>query len=72
MQAYETNVMRYFHQDWYAQFYGTEPTEKFRVIIGCTNGSGNYGPTRQIPGQLSIRKLPAVLANILMARRNES
>ena len=51
MQAYETNVMRYFHQDWYAQFYGTEPTEKFRVIIGCTNGSGNYGPTRQIPGQ---------------------
>ena len=43
LQAYEKNVMKFFHQDWYPQFYGTEPTEQFRVIIGFTNGGGNYG-----------------------------
>ena len=51
MRTYETNVMQYFHQDWYARFYGTEPTEKFRVVIGFTNGGGNYGPSRQLIGQ---------------------
>ena len=51
LQAYEENVMKYFHQDWYHQFYGTEPTERFRVIIGFTNGGGNYGAYRQMTGQ---------------------
>ena len=51
LQAYEENVMKYFHQDWYHQFYGTEPTEQFRVIIGFTNGGGNYGTNRQMIGQ---------------------
>lgn len=51
MRTYEANVMQYFHQDWYARFYGTEPTEKFRVVIGFTNGGGNYGPSRQLIGQ---------------------
>ena len=49
MRAYEQNVMRYFHQEWYPQFYGQEPTEQFRVLIGFTNGGGNYGPSRQLP-----------------------
>ncbi len=49
--TYEQNVMKYFHQDWYPHFYGTEPREKFGVIIGFTNGGGNYGPSRQLPGQ---------------------
>ena len=48
LRTYETNVMQYFHQEWYARFYGTEPTEKFRVVIGFTNGGGNYGPHRQL------------------------
>ncbi|MBR5656572.1 MAG: DUF4932 domain-containing protein [Prevotella sp.] len=51
LRTYEANVMKYFHQDWYARFYGTEPTEQFRVVIGFTNGGGNYGPSRQLPGQ---------------------
>ena len=51
MRTYEANVMQHFHQDWYARFYGTEPTEKFRVVIGFTNGGGNYGPSRQLTGQ---------------------
>lgn len=51
LKTYETNVMSHFHQDWYARFYGTSPTERFRVIIGFTNGGGNYGPSRQLTGQ---------------------
>ena len=51
LRTYEQNVMQYFHQDWYTHFYGTEPTERFRVVIGFTNGGGNYGPSRQLPGQ---------------------
>ena len=49
LRTYEQNVMQYFHQDWYPRFYGTEPTERFRVVIGFTNGGGNYGPSRQLP-----------------------
>ena len=51
LQQYQTNVMKYFNQDWYSRFYGTEPGEKFRLIIGFTNGGSNYAATRQIPGQ---------------------
>lgn len=51
MRTYETNVMQYFHQDWYARFYGSEPKEDFRIVIGFTNGGGNYGPSRQLLGQ---------------------
>ena len=51
LRTYEQNVMQYFHQDWYPRFYGTEPTELFRVVIGFTNGGGNYGPSRHLPGQ---------------------
>ena len=51
IRLYENNVMQYFHQDWYARFYGMAPEETFRVIIGFTNGGGNYGPSRQLPGQ---------------------
>ena len=51
LHTYEQNVMQYFHQEWYPRFYGTEPTELFRVVIGFTNGGGNYGPSRQLPGQ---------------------
>jgi len=50
-QLYEDNVMPYFNQSWYSKFYGTQPTDRFRVVIGFTNGGGNYGPKRQLPGQ---------------------
>lgn len=51
LKAYETNVMNYFHQDWYPRFYGVAPTDRFRIVIGFTIGGGNYGPSRQLPGQ---------------------
>lgn len=50
LRKYDTNVMQYFLQDWYARFYGEEPSEKYRVIIGFTNGGQNYGADRQVPG----------------------
>ena len=51
LHLYESNVMPFFKQEWYSKFYGCEPIEKFRVIIGFTNGGGNYGPSRQLAGQ---------------------
>lgn len=51
LKAYETSVMTYFHQEWYARFYGTAPTDRFRIVIGFTCGGGNYGPRCQLPGQ---------------------
>ena len=51
LQQYEAKVMQYFNQDWYPRFYGTEPGEIFRLIIGFTNGGGNYGVNRQLPGK---------------------
>lgn len=51
LKSFETNVMQFFHQDWYAQFYGTEPTELFRIVIGFTYGDHNNGVSRQLKGQ---------------------
>ena len=53
LRQYETNVMRYFNQEWYALFYGTEPGEIFRIIVGFTNGGQNYGANREVPGKPS-------------------
>jgi hypothetical protein len=51
LETYRNNVMLYFHQDWYSQFYGMTPEETFTVIIGLTNGGNNYGAIRQFPDQ---------------------
>ena len=51
LETYRNNVMLYFHQDWYSQFYGMTPEETFTVIIGFTNGGNNYGASRQFPDQ---------------------
>ena len=51
MKSFEENVMQFFHQEWYARFYGTEPTEQFRVIVGFTYGDNNNGVARQLKGQ---------------------
>ena len=51
LQQYQANVMKYFNQDWYSRFYGTELGEVFRLIVGFTNGGSNYAATREIPGQ---------------------
>lgn len=51
VEAYKTNVMGLLRQEWYPAFYGTAPEETFRVIIGCTNGGGNYGANRACRGR---------------------
>lgn len=50
-EVYDCNVISKFNQEWYEKFYGVEPTEKFKVIIGFVNGGGNYGPSCQLPNQ---------------------
>lgn len=51
VKDYEAKVMSYFHQDWYTRFYGTEATERFRIVIGFAFGDQNYGVARQLKGQ---------------------
>ena len=34
---------------WYLNFYGKEPVEKFKIVIGLGNGGGNYGPDIEYP-----------------------
>ena len=48
---FDTNVISKFNQNWYEQFYGVPPTDNFEIILGFTNGGGNYGPSRQLPGK---------------------
>ena len=50
-EIFNSNVISKFNQSWYEQFYGTEPTENFEVIIGFVNGGGNYGPSRRLLGK---------------------
>ena len=51
LQVFNDSVMAHFDQEWYTRFYGTPPTEQFRIIIGFTNGPCNYGPSRKLTGQ---------------------
>lgn len=48
---FDTNVISKFNQNWYELFYGVPPTDNFEIILGFTNGGGNYGPSRQLPGK---------------------
>ena len=44
--------MGYIHPEWYSRFYnGSEPTERFHLIIGFTYGTTNNNASRQLPGQ---------------------
>ncbi|TDO20060.1 DUF4932 domain-containing protein [Pedobacter duraquae] len=38
-------AFRDFDQSWYAKYYGTKPTEAYKIVIGMGNGGGNYGPS---------------------------
>ena len=52
LKAYEANVAVNIHPEWYNRFYyGTEPTDKFRLIIGFNYGMTNNGVSRKLPGQ---------------------
>lgn len=48
--SYQHNVIHHFDINWYADFYGHKPQERFSVIIGFCNGGGNYGVNRHIKG----------------------
>lgn len=49
--VFNANVLSKFNQGWYEKFYGMPPTDNFEIIIGFTNGGGNYGPSRNLPGE---------------------
>ena len=38
-------VLANFNQPWYFSYYGIKPKDQFTIIIGCSNGGGNYGPS---------------------------
>ena len=48
---FDSNVTSKFNPNWYKQFYGMSPADNFEIIIGFTNGGGNYGPSCQLPGR---------------------
>lgn len=43
-KAYSDSILSKFKQDWYVKFYGKEPNEDYKIVIGYGNGGGNYGP----------------------------
>ncbi|MBO4549267.1 MAG: DUF4932 domain-containing protein, partial [Bacteroidaceae bacterium] len=52
LKTYQTSVVPHIHPEWYSKFFnGTEPTDRFRAIIGFTYGTTNNGAWRQLPGQ---------------------
>ncbi len=51
IRIYKDSVMGLFHENWFSEFYGTEPSEEFSVIIGFCNGGANYGPSRHLAGK---------------------
>lgn len=44
------DVLSGFDESWYDRFYGTESLGTFHIVIGLTNGGGNYGPKRTLKG----------------------
>jgi hypothetical protein len=41
--------------NWYTEFYGNQPNEKFIIVNGLGNGGGNYGPSVKLPnGQKEV------------------
>ena len=56
-------VLSLINEKWYPEFYGTEPTETFNVVIGFLTGGCNYGPTVEIPG--TPRDVYAILGYVV-------
>jgi hypothetical protein len=47
----EPDMLLLFRQEWFAPFYGTDGTERFRIILSFTHGGNNNGVARQLKGQ---------------------
>ncbi|MGX9985616.1 DUF4932 domain-containing protein [Soonwooa purpurea] len=43
-KAFSDSVLVKLNQEWYPKFYGKQPNEDYKVVIGYGNGGGNYGP----------------------------
>lgn len=50
-EVFRDSVLAGFDPAWYAAFYGTAPEERFRIILGISNGYGNYGVSRRLRGR---------------------
>jgi hypothetical protein len=48
LSAYNNNVLPYFHEEWFHNFYGTNTKDEYKVIIGFCNGNNNYGVKRKV------------------------
>ncbi|AQX12797.1 DUF4932 domain-containing protein [Elizabethkingia meningoseptica] len=53
-KAYSDSIMSRFNQDWYVKFYGKQPNEEYKIVIGYGNGGGNYGPRVSPEGNKDI------------------
>ena len=51
VKAYEEIVMPNFHQEWFAKFFGAEPTEPFHIVLCFSHASHNNAVTRHLPGK---------------------
>lgn len=49
--GFDENVIDRFNLGWFNRFYGIEPVDNFEIVIGFTNGGGNYGPSIEMPGR---------------------
>ena len=39
------------HLEWFDEFFGARPGAEFNIILGMTNGPGNYGPRIKLDGK---------------------
>ena len=53
-KAYSDSIMSRFNQNWYVKFYGKQPNEDYKIVIGYGNGGGNYGPRVSPEGNKDI------------------
>lgn len=63
----EQNFMPVYKEldlNWYTQFYGKEPIEKFTIVNGLGNGGGNYGPNIHYGNEK--REIYAIMGTWLM------
>ncbi len=59
-RAFE-QVLTTFNQQWYYDYYGIKPKDKFNIIIGCGNGGANYGPNINLTKK--VRQVYAIMGS---------
>lgn len=48
---FREDVLKGFDPSWYSSFYGKQTESGFPIVIGVSNGGGNYGAHRQLRGR---------------------